>query len=216
MKNPEQDVLDALRRDMGSAEALFSNTGQDLQERTAVAGFLRVLGIDFREDEIIKCGPEPIDICFREARFQVTEILDPGRPRNLEIKQRADRARAAKSLGELVEPGTASSHSLGPNELLALTLQRTKEKARKYAGKCDGIDLLIYVNLLRRHMNPAASIPRSKAVESVGWRSVSVIMERFAAVLWAADNAPSFLIERRGQTIPWQDLDSVFPELGKP
>jgi hypothetical protein len=105
----EQDSLDTLRDEAAEAEELFSNAGQGLQERTAVAGFLRVLGIEFRENEIIKRGPEPIDVWFRDARFQVTELIDQRRPRNLEIAQRANRIRKAKSLKELSEPEIISS-----------------------------------------------------------------------------------------------------------
>jgi Putative endonuclease, protein of unknown function (DUF1780) len=81
MGSSEREILEKLRRDAEEAEALFSNAGQHLQERTVLAGLLRALGVDFQEQEIVKCGPEPIDVWFRDARFQVTEILDPGRPR---------------------------------------------------------------------------------------------------------------------------------------
>jgi hypothetical protein len=212
-RNSEQEILDEIRRGMDSAEALFSNKGQGLQERVAVSGLLRVFGIEFHEEEIIKRGPEPIDVWFREARFQVTEVLDHGRPRNWEIKQRAIRTRDARSLKELVEPGIISSRTIGVDELAALVSQRAREKADRYAGKLGDIDLLIYVNLRQRHMDPSASIVHDMTVESIGWRSVSVVMERFGAVLWAADNAPSFLVERKGQAIHSQKLDSVFLEL---
>ncbi|PRD43136.1 hypothetical protein C5748_13095 [Phyllobacterium phragmitis] len=86
MSNSEKEYLKRLSRDAEEAVELFSNEGQELQERTAVAGLLRVLGLDYREEEITKRGPEPIDAWFRDARFQVTEILDKDRPRNLEIK----------------------------------------------------------------------------------------------------------------------------------
>ena len=56
MEMSEREVLEKLRRDAEEAKALFSNAGQELQERTAVAGLLRVLGVDFREDEIVNCG----------------------------------------------------------------------------------------------------------------------------------------------------------------
>ena len=214
MEKSEREVLKKLRRDAEEAEALFSNAGQELQERTAVAGLLRVLGVDFREDEIVKCDSEPIDVSFRDARFQVTEILDRGRPRNLEIKRRSDRAKDAKHLRDLVEPGTISSDPMAPDELVALVSERCREKARRYAGECSDIDLLIYVNLRRRHLHPSWPLPEAAALASLGWRSVSVIMERFAVVLWAAESAPAFLLERKGQPVVWPGPDSVFPNLG--
>ena len=214
MERSEREVLEKLRRDTEEAEALFSNTGQELQERTAVAGLLRVLGVDFREHEIVKCGPEPIDVSFRDARFQVTEILDRDRARNLEIKQRLARVKSAGRLEDLVDQGVISSDPMSPDELVTLVLERCREKARRYAGECSNIDLLIYVNLRRRHLYPLGPFPEAAALASIGWRSVSVIMERFALVLWAADNAPAFLVEQRGQAVFWRGLDSVFPKLG--
>jgi hypothetical protein len=214
MRKSEREILEKLRGSAEETVALFSNTGQGLQERIVVAGLLRVFGIEFSEDEIVKRGPEPIDVWFREARFQVTEILDRGRPRNLEIRQRSMRARHAESLRELVEPGVISSRPIAPDELLALVLKRCREKAQRYAGDCSDIDLLIYVNLQRRHLYPSGPFPEATAaLGSFGWRSVSLIMEPFAVVLRAADNAPAFLIGRGAEAVFWQGLDSVFPRL---
>jgi hypothetical protein len=146
MTKSEQDVLDELRRDAEDAQKLFSNRGQDTQERTVVAGLLRVLGVKFREEEIIKRGPEPIDVWFREARFQVTEILDEGRTRNRELKQRTERIKSATSLQDLAQPGIISSNPITPEELFILVLDRCQEKAQRYGSASNTIDLLIYVN----------------------------------------------------------------------
>lgn len=213
MTKSEQDVLDELRRDAEDAQKLFSNRGQDTQERTVVAGLLRVLGVKFREEEIIKRGPEPIDVWFREARFQVTEILDEGRTRNRELKQRTERIKSATSLQDLVQPGIISSNPITPEELFTLVLDRCQEKAQRYGRASNTIDLLIYVNLHGRHLYPQGPLPDVSALASVGWRSVSVIMEKFAAILFTSRDAPEFLCERSGQVICWPGLESVFPKL---
>jgi hypothetical protein len=210
----EQEVLKKLRRDAKEAEALFSNSGQELQERTVVAGLLRALGVDFHEHEIAKCDQEPIDVSFRNARFQVTEILDQRRRRNLEIKERSARVKAAERLQDLVDEGVVSSRPMAPNELIALVFECSKKKARRYAGECGNIDLLIYVNMRQRHLYPSAPFSEAAAIRSIGWRSISVVTEPFAVVLWAADDAPVFLVKYSGQAIQWKGLDSVFPRLG--
>jgi Putative endonuclease, protein of unknown function (DUF1780) len=212
MATPEQRVLDELARDAAEAASLFSNAGQALQERTAVAGLLRVFGIDFRNSEIEKRGPEPIDIWFRDARFQITEMLDTGRPRNLEVRQRSKRMSEAKSLQQLIEPGTISSQPISPSELVTLALERAKKKEQKY-GDCRYIDLLIYVNLRQRHIFPTSPFPNDAEASLTGWRSVSIIMERFAIVLWASAKAPEFIIERKGRPLTWDKIDSVFLSL---
>lgn len=209
MDKSKPKVPEDMRRTADEARKLFSNSGQTLQERTAVAGLLRVLGVAFRPDELIKKGPEPIDVWFRQARFQVTEILDPGRRRNREIGQLADRINNAASLHDLCTPGVVSSRPLSPTELFELILKRSREKA----GACPNVDLLIYVNLRARHLYPAGPLPDAVSLASTGWRSVSVIMERFALIPWAAPSAPDFLLLRKGQVIEWPSIESVFPVL---
>jgi hypothetical protein len=98
METSENRILSHLRTDAARSAFLFSNAGQELQERTAVAGLLRTLRIDFKKNEIIKRGPEPVDVWFRDARFQVTEVLDQCRRRNQEIGQRSARIRKARRL----------------------------------------------------------------------------------------------------------------------
>src|SRR5271170_6968372 len=180
-KSEGEELLNNIRRRAEDAEALFSNAGQSLQERTVVAGLLNVLGVDFREEDIVKSGPEPIDVWFREARFQVTEILDQDRPRNLEIKQRSTRVKNAKCLHDLFESGEIHSNKIAPPELMALVIDRCKSKSKHYAGNCSNVDLLIYINLQRRHLYPFGPFSEGTALASLGWRSVSVIMETFAA-----------------------------------
>lgn len=210
----EQEYLKALRDKAAEAEALFSNAGQQLQERTAVAGFLRVLGVEFLETEIIKRGPEPIDIWFRDARFQVTEILDKSRQRNREISERAERFKKAKSLDDLMEPGSISSEPIAPRELVGRVSARSNAKAGRYGQSCHGIDLLIYVNLKRRHVYPLGPFPPLPESARLCWRSVSVVMEHFAIVLWAAADAPSFLVQCLGKGMIWsKGPESNFPKL---
>ena len=221
----EEEVLADLRKDAGEAERLFSNEGQELQERTVVAGLLRVLGVSFAEDEIIKQGPEPVDICFRDARFQVTEVLDPARARDREIRDWAARVRKATQLEQLTDRLTPdsteserarflTSQPISPEEVLALVSERSIEKARKYGASCQSVDLLIYLNLRSRHLSPEAGPPVPNALASIGWRSIAVIMERVALVPWVASDAPAFLISHQGTVAIWPRIDSVFPRLG--
>ena len=140
MVTSERRILNQLKADAIRTESLFANAGQTAQERTVVAGLLRVFGVGFDLRELVKQGPEPIDVWFRDARFQVTEVLDSGRRRNAEIKERADRIKNAQSLKELIEPGTIYSRPITPAELVALAAERATAKAQKYAGSCGDID----------------------------------------------------------------------------
>jgi len=207
----ERELLDRLRTDADDGRRLFSNPGQGLQERTAVAGLLRVLGVPFEEREIIKRGPEPIDVWFQEARFQVTEVLDSGRRRNAEWREIAERRRKTRSLVDLVTPGVISSTSASPDEVLGLVHDACRRKHAKYGSNCGSVDALVYVNLKGRHLYPTAPWPDTARLEAMGWRSVSVIMEPYAAVLLACDDAPPFLRAVADETQQWPELDSCFP-----
>ncbi len=207
----ESEILNQLREDADDARRLFSNPGQALQERTAVAGLLRVLGVSFEEREIVKRGPEPIDAWFREARFQVTEVLDPERRRNGEWRKIAERRHETRSLNDLVEPGVISSSPASPDEVLGLVHEACLKKHAKCGVSCGGVDALVYVNLERRHLYPTGPWPDTTELEDMDWRSVSVIMEPYAAVLLARNDAPSFLRVVAGRTLHWPGLNSCFP-----
>lgn len=209
----EHEILHKLREDGEEARRLFSNAGQALQERTAVAGLLRVLRVPFEDDEVVNEGPEPIDVHYREARFQVTEVLDPGRPRNAEVRQIAERRKAAGSLQDLVEPGVVSSRPAPPDEVFSFVRDACRKKHSKYERTCQGVDVLVYVNLEERHLYPTAPWPSHADLAAMGWRSVSVIMEPYARVVFARPDAPSFLRDAVDHTYHWQHLESCFPVL---
>jgi len=199
-----------MRRGFDEAAELFSRSGKPLQERTAVHGLLRVLGIEHADGDIIKQGPEPVDVWFGDARFQVTEVMYPARPRDREIRERAVRARKARRFDELMERGTITSDPMEPQAVQQLVAQRAREKAGHYAGRCAGIDLLVYVNLHGYHLYPTGPFPPAPELEALGWRSVSLILERFAIVLTADRSAPAFLCYHAGKGVEWGGLDSVF------
>ena len=213
MEESERELLARRCREAEENKTFFSNPGKVPQERTVVAGLLRVLGVEFREDEIIKGSREPIDVSFRKARFQVTQILDQGRRQNLDFKERSARAKSAKRIEDLCRQGNIGSHPIAPNELIALISKRCQGKTRRYAGDCSDIDLLIYVNLQSRHMDPSGPFPDGAELTTFGWRSVSVIGELVALVLCVADDAPPFLIKHCGQPVFWPGIESVFPKL---
>jgi len=210
MPRSEKDLLKAMSAEWAETEKLFSRAGKPLQERTAVHGLLRVLGIVHTAEEIIKQGPEPIDVWFQDARFQITEIMYPQRARDKEIRESAQRATKAQSLRDLWEPGTITSTPMEPQAVVNLVVERASEKARHYSGQCMNIDLLVYLNLRRYHLYPIRPFPPVPELEALCWRSVSLIMERFAIVLSAADSAPKFLRDRVGEGVEWPRLDSVF------
>ena len=76
------DDRENLKHQLESAKAdldFFSNRGKPERERWVVSEFLRVAGIPFHESELLSPEQESkTDVEFREARFQVKELTDPG------------------------------------------------------------------------------------------------------------------------------------------
>ncbi|MEY9785438.1 DUF1780 domain-containing protein [Sinorhizobium fredii] len=213
MARSDREFLDRIRSATAAARRFFSHEGADERERTMVAGFLTVLGIDYSADDIIKAGPEPIDVHFRDAKFQTTEILDDDRKRDKEIRERGGRAARAQRAGDLLEPVNLTGSAISAGELVERVRSCADAKRLHYAGQVARIDLLVYVNLRGRFVRDDTSFHAFSETEAGGWRSISVVMEGFAIVLWAAHDAPAFLCAVIGKPMFRRTLESNFPDL---
>jgi hypothetical protein len=71
----------------------------------AVRVFLRCLDIGFAESEILSEERDPPDVVFRDAQFEVMEVL-AGRKRGDEWREREERWGRAKQLSDVGEPYT--------------------------------------------------------------------------------------------------------------
>ena len=218
------DVTQFLKEEIERTERAY----QDLQnhkkkERTTVAGFLRVLKIQYEDREIQKKGDEPVDIRFQGVHFQVIESLDEGRRHDDEIHKRLGNLKWAlatkkfEHLRKAVEvPG---SFSPPPNCIPEDYFQRifccSEKKAKKY-GRVDGdIDLLVYINMKGRHLYPIEPWPTPEPLMEHGWRSVSFVDNCYARGLYAKKNAPAFLQAAVEKTHGDPKDGGIFPqELG--
>jgi hypothetical protein len=190
-------------------EASVASSQQEQEKRTT-RGFLRALGIAFLEEEL-QCGrEEPVDICFRDARFQITEKLDLARRRNLEWKEEAERRHIATSLGQLAEANPLS-RPMEPRIAVKLVLEAVTKKWKRYRTSCEDLDALVYLNLKSRYLCPTSPWPEVTDFREQGWRSVSLLMDWNGAVLFARTTAPEFLRSAVGQTRrQWNLPDGMF------
>ena len=232
MSDASQSYEEELERTKKARQDLSNHT---VKERTPVTGFLNVLGVQYEPCEIQKKGPEPIDIWFRDARFQVTEILDEDRRRDAELREREDNLRRAVDTGKfeyfkkaVERPGPFRPPTrCTPDDYFQRILSRSEEKLKKYGRIDGGIDLLVYINLsgtttinLRGTIRPETEPwPDLAPLQNHGWRSVSFVDNACARVLYATENAPAFLQNAMGKTHLWPVWDlkigSMFPqELG--
>jgi len=88
-------------------------------------------------------------------------------------------------------------------------------KYSKYSNPktCEELDLLVYANLNKLHLNPKSkrclSPEFSSKVKRQGWRSISFLMNNCEGVLFCGPNTPGFLKNLVG-VVRWSHLGGVF------
>ncbi len=204
----ERDLLNRFGQAAEEAREFFGNPGLEFRERTIVHGLLNVLDVAHTDMEIVKAGPEPIDVRFRDACFQIVSLMDPGRRIGDELREREARTRSATSIDDLLEPVSFDRRPFAQDELIALVADSVKRKASRYGEECMNLDLLAAVMLQDRYAIDKTPFPRVPELE--GWRSVSVVLEGFGVVLWAADGAPLFLRDRMSQPFTKFEGGTIF------
>lgn len=171
----------------------FGNKNKPERERCVCAEFLSNLRIPFADADIQSPATDPPDVVFADARFEIKEILDPGRKRHDEYKQQLAHAERATDPHELLTLFTPKD--ITPTEICQRVLETLQELGDRYlAGERSGIDLLFHVNL-KHHTLTEGLLPDLTRLREFGWRSINVLMGWSSFVLYAAEDAPSFLIE---------------------
>jgi len=221
----DKQVLEELRQHAEKARRDLNDS--PLMERTSVAGLVRVLKTQYEDCEIRKEKKEqsPIDVHFRGARFQVSEILDEDRKRNEELRKRQKRlkgTRTYRELWECVRPGhdSLSPTARAPEYYFQLILSRSQDKLDRYRrvyGDIGDIDLLVYINRPSIHLYPTDPWPDPAPLKQHGWRSVAFVGGGpYARVLYANEDAPAFLRKVVGKTHFWEQPTDVFPQTLSP
>lgn len=188
----KEELLASLRESL----SFFSNEGKRTRERLTVRYLLNGLGIEHDDSELNDDLPEDgeVDVAFRGARFQAKESMDAGRKRMDEIHRQIAQVDAATTYEELLEGSD-------PVTLTFADIRRqTEDVARSLVAKYGPrerakTDLVVYVN---RHDaweegEAPAPDPDYSPLLDLGFRSVSVVSNRFCSVIAARDDAPQFL-----------------------
>lgn len=170
----------------------FSNAGKEKREQWVVREFLKRLGVSFSESEIASRDVHSkTDVAFRDACFQVKEIVTPGTRRGDEVKALWKQALAATRPEEVM--GLSIGYDIpAPAQAYDLVV----DEARKYAqsGQYEPglLDLLVYVT--RTYTAPIrAEEVSGEELAATGWRSLSYLIGDEALVLYAQDKAAGFL-----------------------
>jgi Putative endonuclease, protein of unknown function (DUF1780) len=93
MNHENQKWLNAVKESIH----FFSSANKGAIERWACTEFLKNIDIDFQPDEVVPQAYDPPDFIFRNASFEVKEILDRGRRRHDEYKDALSNAQAGYS-----------------------------------------------------------------------------------------------------------------------
>jgi hypothetical protein len=209
MCDTDNDFLQKLRDHAAQTRTFLSNKMKPERERSVCRAFLRTLGVSFNEIELIGTTVEPADVAFRDARFQVRDLLR-GRRRGDEWKKKERQYKQTHSPGDLIEPCTPPV----PIELESLVIEvdaELSEKATKYGAGCKGLDALVYVDLEGMFLKANSPVTNTHELERQGWRSVSLLFSPYGVVLFAAIDAPIFLQNARGKAfMKWVSIDTLF------
>jgi hypothetical protein len=172
--------------------AFFGEAGRSARESSAVREVLHTLGRPCEEADVVVPGPDDdVDVCAGHARFQVTELLDPGRRRHDEVRDRSARLQRAT-------PGDITALETERDEGPAITFDELKaricnaahilRKTRKTAQRRT-LDLLVMVALRGQLEAVPDHFEESREVQAMGWRSVTVLWGAATLVLSARPRA---------------------------
>jgi len=198
-KNPERAFIKGRVETIKEARHFLSNACKRDREVWVVAHFLSQPHIKASEGEIQPSSDEPADVVYREAGFQVKEILDEGRKRGDEYKESLRKAENATSASEFLEEYRPKK--TGCRDLVHVVAKEARKWTCKYGpSEAAFVDLLWYFNLQDTHI-VRDELPEDDPhlVVMKEWRSVSVCAGDCALVLGVSEHAPSFLKEAKGK-----------------
>lgn len=192
----DEEFIDDRRRALKESIEYFSAKNKAERERWVCLELVQNLGIAFDEAEIVSPEKDPPDVVFRDTRFEIKEILDPGRMRHAEYKaalQKALTITDPQDLLKLYTPKDITPVQIGERVLAALN----DLKHHYPRAVCEETDLLFYVNLLEYQLK-IGLMPGVSDFGSFGWRSISAVLGWGALVFFAAPSAPAFLCAKVG------------------
>ena len=213
MSTTGEEYLEKFRNYVTEARTFLTNNKMKPErERSVCRAFLRTLGILFKDTEIIVSTNEPVDVIFREARFQVRDILEPDQRRGDIWKEKQRKCETANSIYDAIEtnplpnPVPVDLNTLIPEITMALF-----KKAKKYGVACQDLDMLIYLDLRKRFLAEGSAGQNVDPLKAQGWRSVSLLFPPYGVVLFVKPEAPDFLKASEAKLCTkWPDIETLF------
>lgn len=179
----------------------FSNRGKPTREQYCVHRFLQISDVAHTCEDLT--SPEQgsvVDVQWNDLRFQVKEITDPDVNRG-EIKEILRQVNDSDNIEELNRALVGQARDVpsvtSMYDLVSDAAETLSEQGRYVSTKSE-LDLLFYVTRSHCSLLRIAEIQRD-GLDSLGWRSISVVNEKQAVVLSASNNAPDLLMKRKGR-----------------
>lgn len=187
----ETEYLENVRAGLAQSVEFYQTENRAVRERWVCREFVHNLNVKARERSFESPAEDPPDVVYRGCRFEVKEILDTGRRRHLEYRERLAQAMKATRVRDLLR--TYSPKPISPAQVGSTVLAECHALARKYEPKLmQSLDLVFYVNLVESTLE-GTDMPDLKEFEQLGWRSVSALIGWAGLVFFASQTAPRLL-----------------------
>jgi hypothetical protein len=161
-------------KDLEESVQYFSPQNKIEREKWVAKSFITNLNIEFDDSEFKVPEQDPPDVAFRDAEFEIKEILDTKRCRHAEYKEALVKARTITDPKELLSQYSPIDKSI--IDIYQLCLEKTQALVDKYASSVyPSTDLLYYVNLEHVMGLKETPFPNTSELSVLGWRSVSFI-----------------------------------------
>lgn len=194
----EELKLKSIRKKREENAAFFSNKGKSAREKWIVGSFLSKIGVDFNESEIEKEKDDSlVDIKFRDANFQIKEITDPNITRTKDARLYKEYGDKAESLAEINPPLVAKNipDVIFGNDLIIKEVNNYSTEEKYPLKLREKLDLLIYITRTRvSYFSNNEEL--NKSLKTFGWRSVSILMNDKAEVVYRSGAVPDFKLPK--------------------
>ncbi|MCU7806955.1 MAG: DUF1780 domain-containing protein [Candidatus Thiodiazotropha sp. (ex Semelilucina semeliformis)] len=187
----EIDLIKERVQSLEESVQFFGARYKSEREIWVANSFITNLNIPFEKAEVISPEQDPPDVIFRDAQFEIKEILDPGRRRHAEYKKMLEHARTITDPKQLLLEFTPIDKTIA--EIYELCLKETKALTKYPTALRADTDLLFYVNLYHVMGLTEEPFPDTSELAALGWRSVSFVKGYRSCVLTASPGAPEFL-----------------------
>ena len=163
--------------------------------------FIRAMDPSIRDDEIRISIADPKEVVFRDLRLIVKDAeISRGQTRRRSIEN-VNRYVLSRSIVDLSDDYAIAE--IGMDEVIAGIKRKLEylSQAHAVSGRRHQ-DLLLRIDVRNCQLLSSHSKLHLTVFESMGWRSISVVIDRLVFVLYASDRSPPWLRKNAHRAFP--------------